>query len=50
VAASVPWSSFFRKGIVGDRKNVFTEQDKLVFKEEAGELLAKLGYEKDDTW
>jgi sulfotransferase family protein len=43
-------SSFFRKGIVGDWKNVFTEQDKLVFKEEAGELITKLGYEKDDTW
>jgi hypothetical protein len=43
-------SSFFRKGIVGDWKNVFTEQDKLVFKREAGELLIRLGYEEDDGW
>ena len=43
-------SSFFRKGIVGDWKNVFTEKDKLVFKEVAGDLLVELGYEKDDSW
>ncbi len=43
-------SSFFRKGIAGDWKNVFTEQDKLVFKEEAAELLVMLGYEVDDDW
>jgi hypothetical protein len=43
-------SSFFRKGVAGDWKNVFTEEDKRVFKEEAGELLVKLGYEKDNDW
>ena len=40
-------SSFFRKGVAGDWKNVFTEEDKRIFKKEAGELLIKLGYEKD---
>lgn len=43
-------ASFFRKGVAGDWKNMFTERDKLVFKEEAGELLVKLGYERDDNW
>ena len=43
-------SSFFRKGIAGDWKNVFTDRDKLVFKEEAGGLLVMLGYEGDEHW
>lgn len=43
-------SSFFRKGVAGDWKNVFTERDKKVFKEATGDLLVKLGYEEDDTW
>jgi Sulfotransferase domain len=43
-------SSFFRKGVVGDWKNVFTDKDKQLFKEEAGDLLIELGYEKDDDW
>jgi hypothetical protein len=43
-------TSFFRKGIVGDWSNVFTEQDKVLFKKEAGDLLIRLGYEKDDSW
>ena len=43
-------SSFFRKGVAGDWRNVFTEQDKLIFKEEAGDLLIRIGYEKDDDW
>ncbi len=38
-------SSFFRKGVAGDWKNVFTQQDSEVFDEEAGELLSRLGYE-----
>lgn len=37
-------SSFFRKGVAGDWKNVFTSQDGETFDEEAGELLARLGY------
>jgi hypothetical protein len=43
-------SSFFRKGVAGDWKNVFTERDKLIFKEEAGDLLIMLGYEGDENW
>ena len=29
---------------------MFTERDKEVFKEEAGDLLIELGYEKDVDW
>jgi hypothetical protein len=41
-------TSFFRKGVAGDWRNTFTEQDRRVFEEMAGDLLAQLGYEK--TW
>jgi hypothetical protein len=43
-------SSFYRKGIAGDWKNHFTERDKEIYKEEAGELLIRLGYETDLDW
>ena len=43
-------SSFYRKGVAGDWKNYFTEEDGRVFKEEAGELLIRLGYEEDLDW
>jgi hypothetical protein len=43
-------ASFFRKGIAGDWKNAFTEQDKRDFKVAAGDLLVELGYEEDDNW
>ena len=43
-------ASFFRKGIAGDWKNVFTEQDKQDFKAVAGDLLIELGYEEDSNW
>jgi LPS sulfotransferase NodH len=43
-------SSFYRKGIAGDWKNHFSEEDRRVFKEEAGELLIRLGYEDDLDW
>ncbi len=43
-------ASFFRKGVAGDWKNVFTEQDKRNFKAAAGDLLIELGYEGDDDW
>jgi hypothetical protein len=43
-------TSFFRKGVAGDWRHVFTEGDRRVFKEEAGDLLIRLGYEKDDDW
>ncbi len=43
-------ASFFRKGIAGDWKNVFTKQDKQTFKSIAGDLLVELGYEEDKYW
>jgi hypothetical protein len=43
-------TSFFRKGIAGDWRNVFTKQHKAIFKEYAGELLVELGYERDNDW
>jgi hypothetical protein len=43
-------SSFYRKGVAGDWKYLFDEHDKQIYKEEAGELLIKLGYEKNDGW
>lgn len=41
---------FFRKGIAGDWRSHFREQDKAVFKEEAGRALVELGYEAGDVW
>lgn len=43
-------TSFFRKGVAGDWKNVFTKEDKKIFKEESGDWLFRLGYEKDKDW
>jgi hypothetical protein len=43
-------SSFYRKGVAGDWNNYFTERDKEIYKEEAGELLIRLGYERDLNW
>jgi hypothetical protein len=43
-------TSFFRKGVAGDWRNAFIERDKQVFEEEAGDLLIRLGYERDDNW
>ncbi len=43
-------SSFYRKGVAGDWENVFTEDDKRIFKKAAGELLIRLGYEEDHDW
>ena len=42
--------AFMRKGVAGDWKDTFTGRDKDIFKEEAGELLVELGYEKDLDW
>jgi len=42
--------SFYRKGISGDWKSYFTEDHKKIFKDIAGDLLIKLGYEKDYHW
>jgi hypothetical protein len=43
-------ASFFRKGVAGDWKNAFAEQDKQTFKAIAGDLLIELGYEEDNGW
>lgn len=40
----------FRKGRAGDWRNHFTEAHKRAFKETAGDLLVKLGYEEDLNW
>jgi len=39
--------SFVRKGVAGDWRSVFTERDREVFKEVAGQTLAKMGYSLD---
>jgi len=43
-------TSFFRKGVAGDWRNVFTVRDRELYKEVAGDLLVRLGYEKDHDW
>jgi hypothetical protein len=43
-------TAFLRKGVAGDWKNVFTEEDRRIFKEAAAETLVELGYEKDNDW
>ncbi|MEO0425149.1 MAG: sulfotransferase [Pseudomonadota bacterium] len=41
---------FDRKGVAGDWVNHFDADDKAIFKEIAGELLVRLGYERDHSW
>jgi hypothetical protein len=41
---------FYRKGIAGDWKNHFSDEDKRSFKKLAGDMLIRLGYEKDLDW
>lgn len=43
-------ASFFRKGVAGDWRSAFTEEDRFIFKEAAGDLLVELGYEEDLDW
>lgn len=43
-------ASFLPKGQAGNWRRLFTEKDKLLFKEIAGEALVKWGYEKDNSW
>lgn len=40
----------FRKGIIGDWRNHFTEKHKKQFKDVAGDALIKMGYEKSFDW
>jgi hypothetical protein len=43
-------ASFLPKGQVGNWTRLFSEQDKAVFKDVAGEMLVRWGYEKDLNW
>jgi hypothetical protein len=43
-------ASFLPKGQSGNWQRLFTEKDKSVFKEVAGEMLVRWGYEKDLNW
>jgi LPS sulfotransferase NodH len=43
-------ASFLPKGQAGNWQRLFTAKDKSVFKEVAGEMLIKWGYEKDLQW
>ena len=43
-------SGTFRKGQPGNWREHFTESNKNLFKELAGDLLVRLGYEQDETW
>jgi hypothetical protein len=42
--------SFFRKGVAGDWRGVFTERDREIYKDLAGDRLIEMGYEKTDDW
>ena len=51
--ANRTWStrvSTFRKGLIGDWANHFTDEHKAAFKKIAGEQLIELGYERDHNW
>ena len=43
-------ASFLPKGQAGNLRRLFMEKDKALFKEAAGEMLVKWGYEKDNNW
>ena len=43
-------ASFLPKGQAGNWQRLFTTRDKSLFKEIAGEMLMRWGYEKDDNW
>jgi len=43
-------SPTFRSGKTGEWKKHFTTEHKKIFKDAAGDLLVKLGYEKDNDW
>jgi len=43
-------SPTFRSGKTGEWEKYFTDEHKKIFKDAAGDLLVKLGYEKDNAW
>jgi hypothetical protein len=43
-------SATFRSGKSGTWRQYFTEEHKRLFKEVAGDLLIRLGYETDNDW
>jgi hypothetical protein len=43
-------SPTFRSGKTGEWKKYFTDEHKKIFKDVAGDLLIRLGYEKDHNW
>jgi hypothetical protein len=43
-------SPTFRSGKTGEWKKYFTDEHKKTFKEVAGDLLIRLGYEEDNSW
>ncbi len=43
-------SSFLPKGQAGNWQRLFTARDKAIFKEVAGAMLVRWGYEKDNNW
>ena len=43
-------SPTFRSGKTGEWKKYFTDEHKKIFKDFAGDLLVKLGYEKNNDW
>ena len=43
-------SPTFRSGKTGEWKNYFTQEHKKIFKDIAGDLLIRLGYEEDRNW
>ncbi len=43
-------SPTFRSGKTGEWKKYFTDEHKRIFKEVAGDLLIRLGYEEDNNW
>lgn len=40
-------SSFFRKGVTGDWRGVFTERDRKIYEDVAGDTLREMGYSLD---
>lgn len=43
-------AKFIQKGLPGSWRDIFTEKDRKIFKEFAGETLVEWGYEKDLNW